>query len=124
MRSLRAFLSPEKEDRSADPASRATTLNSSEAPTVAQSDNEKTDEQTDPLEAVKSTDYSGHEQAVANHTTQSAKEEENGNIDDDDDANREYPTGLPLAIVTTGLCLSVLLVALVSDSCISSSSSD
>lgn len=93
-----------------DPESQATTLNSSETPTVVQAENEKTDEKTAPFEATRSADDSGHEQAVSNLATKSEEEEERGNGDDDED--REYPRGLPLVIVSAGLCLAVLLVAL------------
>ena len=41
------------------------------------------------------------------------KEEQKSNDEDD----VVYPTGLPLLIITTGLCLAVLLVALVSSRC-------
>lgn len=119
MRSLRSLLSPAKGAKSVDPESQATTLNSSETPTVVQAENEKTDEKTAPFEATRSADDSGHEKAVSNLATKSEKEEERGNGDDDED--REYPRGLPLVIVSAGLCLAVLLVALVSRSCISSS---
>lgn len=118
MRSLRSLLSPAKGAKSVDPESQATTLNSSETPTVVQAENEKTDEKTAPFEATRSADDSGHEKAVSNLATKSEKEEERGNGDDDED--REYPRGLPLVIVSAGLCLAVLLVALVSRSCISS----
>lgn len=39
--------------------------------------------------------------------------QENDNTEENNEENMEYPTGFPLVIIVVGLCLAVLLVALV-----------
>ena len=105
------FLSAKRgEDASLPPDSRAPTVVPSENPSSVHIDNEK-ERVTSSGGSLPSTeekvevDKSLHAQDEPTATPQAEEPKED---------EPEYPTGLPLLIIVVGLCLGVLLVALVS----------
>lgn len=105
MKSLNSIFNRNKSDDGETQSAAATAVPSKAGSTV-----EKSLEDVGHLSSRGSEDTKGVDAQVQEDEEKTAEDSE---TKEDTEENMEYPTGVPLVVIIVGLCLAVLLVALV-----------